>query len=272
MKVNNKYLIYGTFILVVSIAIMAVPILIDFFVIGNNFPSNISNSDWVGFLGSYIGSLIGSIATLVGIIVTLRFTKEQSNYERNFQQLQTNEDRRLLLAPYLKYNMIKTKCDIKHDINILQVIDEDYNTYANATISIKNIGMGPLLDFKIDNITFKDVKLNFTIDGSNDVLEKDSEWFMLIDLRFKLDEIRSDELIENQPGSLVKFSAPLKYLNKGGTLCFNIGYKDLLSNQYEQDLKISMSIALEGDKTGLKWKYTNPELRIDRVGKSKIAK
>lgn len=39
-------------ILLSLIAIFLLPFVIDRFVIGNNVPSNISNSDWVGFLGS----------------------------------------------------------------------------------------------------------------------------------------------------------------------------------------------------------------------------
>lgn len=256
MKDNKKYLKYAILLLILSIT---VPILTDYLIIGNRFTSNINNHEWVTFLGSYIGALIGSTATLIGILITLKFTREQAN-----------EDRRLALAPYLKYTMNeKTLLDRKHDIRIFHVIDENYNTYVNATISIKNIGMGPVLYFYVNNITFNDQLFNFTINGNNDVLEKNSEWLMLIDFRLRLDEIKNETLIKTPPGSLVEYKPPIECMKKEGVLFFNIGYKDLIGNEYEQDVKIIMSVGCEGKAGGIEWKYSQPQLRLDNVGKVK---
>jgi hypothetical protein len=40
----------------ITIAI-AIPLVLDFFVFGNNISSNIDNDVWAGFLGSYIGGI-----------------------------------------------------------------------------------------------------------------------------------------------------------------------------------------------------------------------
>ncbi|MGO1370922.1 MAG: hypothetical protein ACTHVE_03610 [Senegalia sp. (in: firmicutes)] len=79
MKVNNTYIKWGT---VSILVILIIPILIDYLIIGNNFPSNINDSDWMSFFGSYIGSLIGAFVTLIGLIITLNFTRKQNNEER----------------------------------------------------------------------------------------------------------------------------------------------------------------------------------------------
>ena len=61
-RLNLKYIIFGlTFIIIVSIF----PLIIDRLIIGNTVYSNISNSDWVSFLGSYIGAILGGIFTFI---------------------------------------------------------------------------------------------------------------------------------------------------------------------------------------------------------------
>ena len=69
-------------ILLSLIAIFLLPFVIDRFVIENNVPSNISNSDWVGFLGSYIGAIIGALVSLIGIAATIKYTNEQNRIDR----------------------------------------------------------------------------------------------------------------------------------------------------------------------------------------------
>lgn len=64
------------------IAVFLLPLAIDWFIIGNSFPSNISNSDWVSFFGGYIGALIGAVVSLIGIIITIRYTNEQNKKDR----------------------------------------------------------------------------------------------------------------------------------------------------------------------------------------------
>ena len=47
---------------------ICVPIIVDFFIFGNSFPSNISNESWAGFLGSFLGSIIGGGCTCWAVI------------------------------------------------------------------------------------------------------------------------------------------------------------------------------------------------------------
>jgi len=54
-------------LIIISLVFIAIPLLMDYFLFGNNFSTNLNNSEWSGFLGSYIGSLIGAIATIAGV-------------------------------------------------------------------------------------------------------------------------------------------------------------------------------------------------------------
>lgn len=67
LKHNKKYV---KLILLIGI-ILIVPLLIDWLVIHNRIPSNISNPDWVSFLGNYAASIISGLITLFVLYRTL---------------------------------------------------------------------------------------------------------------------------------------------------------------------------------------------------------
>lgn len=58
----------------------------DKLIVGNDLPSNISNSEWVSFLGSYVGAILGSIASVVGIIITIEYTKKETSRDREIAE------------------------------------------------------------------------------------------------------------------------------------------------------------------------------------------
>lgn len=273
----KSFRVYRKYIVLFIIIIVILPILIDFFIIGNNIPSNISNSDWVTFLGSYTGALIGSVTTLVGLLVTLKFTKAEAD-----------EDRRLGLAPYFKYTMHERETHTimlskkQHDLHIDYFMDNDPNTCVNASVTLKNIGLGPVMDFEIFNIKYKSVRntnimnnkyknenLGYTIDGSNDIYENGSSILMLIDIRMRLEKIENSRLIKNPPGSLSDFSPPPECFDKAGVLSMCIGYTDLIGNKYEQNISFRLILGCESDN-GKDIKYSKPKLLIGHIEKSII--
>ena len=69
-------------ITVFIIIVIGVPLFIDWIIIGNSFPSNIDNSDWVGFFGGYIGAVLGGCISLIGIYWTIKFTREENRADR----------------------------------------------------------------------------------------------------------------------------------------------------------------------------------------------
>lgn len=68
-RLNLKFILLGlAFIFIVSIF----PLMMDRWIIGNTVYSNINNSDWVSFLGSYIGAILGGICTLLALHITIK--------------------------------------------------------------------------------------------------------------------------------------------------------------------------------------------------------
>lgn len=275
----NKRSIWKWFF--IGIGIILMPFILDKLYSTRIYDSHLTISEWASFNGSYIGAIMGGIITLVGVLITIRFTREQADKDRQFQvdqakkdrefqREQANEERRLAIAPHLKYTMYeKTMIEKKHEVDIFYCIDKEYNTFINATIELKNIGMGALLDLKVFDLTFNNVDIAYTLDAQNDVLEKNEKWFMLIDLRLRLDDIKSESLRKNPPGSLVEYSPPYEQLNKGGMLSFKLGYTDLIGNQYEQDIEVCLDISCISEEDVTKWKH-HTEIRLNKVGKSKV--
>lgn len=53
--------------------IIIIPVIVDWCIIGNKFTSNVSNEDWIAFLGGYIGGVF----TLAGVLLTLHYYRTQ---------------------------------------------------------------------------------------------------------------------------------------------------------------------------------------------------
>lgn len=257
-----------SYIYLIIITMVLIPIAIDKLIIGNNYPSNISNENWVNFLGSYCGAIISAIATVIGIFVTIEYTRKEAQRDRELAMKQENENRRLQIAPYLKYKQCKTLFKEKHDISILYVPDDNDNKFINTTIIIKNVGMGPIVNLGITSLKFNNSELGYTL-TSQDIIEKNEEIKMLIDFRFRLEQINQGELIRNPEGFICKYSVPDKY-KRGGNLELLIEYNDLLENTYKQKIIINLSIAFEADKDEKEWKYSEPSFSLSDIGKTDI--
>lgn len=83
----------GVFILIAIIF----PMFIDWFVFANVFPSNIGNEAWAGFLGSYIGGL----CTMAAVFITINDNNKKLKEQRDIQDTQEKEQKRLNIRPYL---------------------------------------------------------------------------------------------------------------------------------------------------------------------------
>lgn len=85
-KKNSKIIILCIIIMILGGAVL--PLLTDWLIFGNRFPSAISNSDWSGFLGSLWGGVIGGIGTLISIYVTTNDVKYSQEIEKNRDKLE----------------------------------------------------------------------------------------------------------------------------------------------------------------------------------------
>ena len=143
----KSWIIFSLIILSILL-VFGIPMIVDWLIIANDIPSNISNSDWVDFLGGYIGAIIGGIVSLIGIGVTIKFTKQQIA----LSQGQFSEQNRLNNQPILDFE-ISNILDVEDDETIVMNCEYTLNnndTFQKAVIEFQvyNIGLGAALDIK----------------------------------------------------------------------------------------------------------------------------
>lgn len=85
-KRKPKFIIKCIIVMILIGAVL--PLLTDWFIFGNSFPSAISNSDWSGFLGSLWGGIIGGIGTLISIYISTNDVKDSQEWEKRRDKLE----------------------------------------------------------------------------------------------------------------------------------------------------------------------------------------
>lgn len=85
-------------------ALVAIPIVMDHCIIGNNVPSNITNESWVSFFGGYFGAIITGLATFIAFYFTF-FQAEKQNITQ----------KRLAILPYLDVNIDEPEINYSED-------------------------------------------------------------------------------------------------------------------------------------------------------------
>ena len=171
----------------VCVVLILIPLLMDGLILGNKFPSNISNDTWAGFFGSYIGGIATMLAVYVTIADNNRKAKEQREEEANREK----EQRRLSIKPYLdtRTNFFDHTIEVGSNDRVFELdqgsvkymryylpesdrkrIEALQNTTKVACIkhSIRNIGAGSAVDFtsyvngyKVEMAIAKDESVNF---------------------------------------------------------------------------------------------------------------
>ena len=157
--------------------IIAIPFIVDWFIIGNNFPSNISNEAWVGFLGSYIGSL----CTMAAVYITIIDNDKKLKKQYDLQEIQDKEQKRLNVRPYLDTRATYFDYDINMQSNdrVFDIEDEvtkkchynitsiekerikienrnEHSTKLYINYTIRNIGAGSAVDMVVSVNDFKE--------------------------------------------------------------------------------------------------------------------
>lgn len=141
------------------LTVLVLPLAIDWLIIGNQFPSNISNSDWVDFLGGYIGAIIGSIVSLIGIVWTIQFTQKENKL-----------DRELGVRPLFDiqfsdgYDTAKAKEWLGYGFIHVSNNEKNMPNYSGGGIlTVKNVGTGPAVN----------IQVSVTVEEENDVRKFD---------------------------------------------------------------------------------------------------
>lgn len=238
-------------ILISLVLIIGLPLAIDWLIIGNGFPSNIENSDWVNFFGGYIGALIGAIVSLAGIIITIRYTNEQNK-----------KDRELQVRPYCAMRFVHDDKLVGTNRIIAELPigcepRENNGPKYTGIIYIKNIGLGPALEFDFDRDEIDDGREHYPIlmqrntDTSNrlvNILQPGEEAAFPIYIYFNFDKITEDDFLDlgesEMSRYIVKHEVMHKY--KNFDIVLHIKYQDLFMNTYYQKITLSSNIRVGG--------------------------
>ena len=237
------------------LGVLFLPLAIDWLIIGNKFPSNISDSDWVGFLGGYIGAIIGAVVSLVGIIITIRYTTSQNK-----------KDRELQVRPYcsIRYvhddKLVGTR-KILAQIPIGCEPQENNGPRYTSIIYIKNIGVGPAIefDFEIDDIddgrSHYPILMQRTPDTMNNainMLQVGEEGALPIYVYFNFDPVKPEDIEEREDVGVGKYFVKPAVMSKykNFKIVITIKYSDLYHNVFCQKVTLSsnmyMSISQDG--------------------------
>lgn len=226
-----------------AILVVALPLAIDWFIIGNSFPSNITNSDWVGFLGGYIGSIMGCVISLVGILWTINFTREQNRADRELQIRPFFDIRYLDVEQFchtknwLGYVMINT-----WDKNHSDSEEPDSGQVGTGLLYLKNVGNGPATNISFQ-VEIENIKCEYsayytnqnTMVTTNSILPNETAE-LSIDITNSRKAPKKEDFIWNEdshfPGfDMVKFKIPEPFRVR-----VKLRYYDLMTNQFEQEL------------------------------------
>jgi len=236
-------------IIILSITvIIGLPIIIDWLIIGNNIHSNIANSDWVGFFGGYIGALIGATVSLIGIVITIRYTNEQ--------------DRELQIRPYCSIRYVHDDKLIGTNKIIAELPigcepKENNGPKYMSILYIKNIGLGPAVEFELDMDEIDDGREHYLIlmqsnaNFSNrfvNLLQPGEEAAFPIHIYFNFDAIREEDFIDlgglGSSRYIIKQKVMQKY--KNFHMVIHVRYYDMYQNQYYQKITLSSNMYVGG--------------------------
>jgi len=249
---NKKNIIV---IIISLVSLLLLPLVINWLIIGNSIPSNISNSDWVSFLGGYIGAIIGAIVSLVGIIITIRYTNEQNK-----------RDRELQVRPYCSIRYVNDNKLVGTN-KILGYLPIGCEPQANngprydSILYIKNIGLGPAIEFRFDVDEIDDGREHYLIlmqrtsDNMNyavNLLQPGEEGAFQIIIHFNFDPVKDEDIIKHEglEGSryVVKHSIMTKY--KNFDIVLTLKYSDMFQNDYTQKIILKSNMYMRISKDG----------------------
>lgn len=157
------------------VLIIAIPFLIDVWIFGNTFLSNIDNQTWASFLGGYLGG----IATLVAVFITISDNNKKIEMQRKLEKDQIEEQKKYAVRPYLDTRYMFFNEKLKFGINDrvfdlrdgkvesvrygLTSTDEQFikmrqsvPQYIYLKYIIRNIGAGSAVDMKVNVNNFSE--------------------------------------------------------------------------------------------------------------------
>lgn len=237
------------------LVVILLPLAIDWLIIGNSFPSNITNSDWVGFLGGYIGAIVGCVISLLGILWTINFTREQNRADRELQ-----------IRPFfdIRYLDVKQFCHTKNWLGYVMINtwDEDSNDsdkpdsgqVGAGLLYLKNVGNGPATNIsfqiEIENIQ-SEYKAYFTNKNTkvttNSILPNETAE-LSIDITNSREPPKNEDLVWDDNFPIVTYDPKKFKIPERFVIRLKLHYADLMSNLFEQELVFDVSYYMKTSK------------------------
>jgi len=227
------WIMYASFAVFV---VVGIPFLIDWIIIGNQFPSHIQNSEWVSFFGGYIGAIIGGVISLLGIYFTIRFTQNQNRIDRELQ-----------IRPYFDIECKTTNEFPDAWKGNVQIITHDKcnylcNAIGSAYLYFKNVGNGSAInvDFKVEigEVSFYHQEhynnLSLMIAGYS-VSPNEKAGISINIICNDQAVLMEYEGLQNNEIDLLSKSAPDSF-----KFVLLMSYSDLLDDCFKQELKFSV--------------------------------
>ena len=238
-------------ILLVVLFTVGLPLVLDNCIIGNSFPSNVSNSEWISFFGSYYGAILGGILSLLGIVYTIRFTREQNR-----------TDRELLIRPFFDIRYRETAEPSYSDnwlgYSVIRV-DDGENAFSEEKITssgflyLKNVGNGPATNIDCD-ILLNEMSCAFEVEFNTNnakvttsTVRPNEEACLSLDVfnsrsAPKAGDLTWEEEFVNGKKFLLSFPDTKKFpFPSNYSFTLNLRYCDLLSNRFVQKLELRAS-------------------------------
>ena len=276
-----KKVIFWIGIGIFLLLLIGIPLFIDWCIVGNNIPSNISNSDWVGFLGGYIGALLGAFFSVIGIAWTIKFTREQNRAERELQIRPffdirlTNEESFYHTKSWLGYVMVNTWDKDGEDPTFANPDKTDSVNVGNGLLHIRNVGNGPATN--IDFIVFvEEIKYEYNayftnqnaMVTTNSILPGETSE-LTININNSRETPTKDDFVDRDgfmvPVNYNKIRIPEKF-----KIRLILAYDDLLFNHFHQELVFNASFGLTKKKDE-DWKYAC-SIYLENVDSPQIVK
>ena len=239
-------------IVVFVIIVILLPVLVDWFIIGNNIPSHVSNKDWVSFLGGYIGAILGAAVSLIGIIITIRYTNEQNKIDRELQI------RPYCSIRYVHDNKLVGTNKILGELLLGCEPKENNGPEYTSILYLKNIGLGPAIEFEFDIDEIEDGRKHYLAfsqcdsevsNKSVNLLQPGEEAAFPIRVYFNFDPISEEDFIETGEGSLFKYDVKPSIMQKykNFNIVMHVKYYDMYQNQYYQKITLSSNMYIGGE-------------------------
>jgi hypothetical protein len=137
------------------------PIIVSFIVSINIFDIPTSN-DWIGFYATLFGGLLSGLLTFFSIYMSMNGVSEQIAQQKlsnkllecqlSDEKLKNEEGQRLNVRPYINEYMGDSNYVIEYSTIVLENCCYENKLEDNFTVKIKNIGLGPLIEFEVESI------------------------------------------------------------------------------------------------------------------------